>query len=135
METLQFSKIEGFDIKGTIHLTVNNQLGFTAPAQAGRTSHYSTDIAKTISAPIFHVNADYPEEVVRVMVIAEKYRQKFEKDVFVDLVGYRRHGHNELDEPSFTQPVMYQAIRDTKTVASKYADALIVLLTILGRVI
>ncbi|MBZ4296315.1 hypothetical protein LAM22_21690, partial [Mycobacterium tuberculosis] len=98
----------GYNVGGTIHVVVNNQVGFTTAPSAGRTSTYSTDVARTVHAPIFHVNADDPEAVVRVAQLAFEYRQRFHRDVVVDLVCYRRRGHNEADDPSMTQPRMYE---------------------------
>ncbi len=124
METLQMANLDGFSVGGTIHLTVNNQLGFTTPCYRGRSCSYSTDMAKLIKAPVFRVNANEPEDVARCAALAFNYRQRFEKDVFIDLIGYRRHGHNELDEPSFTQPTMYKTIKAMKGVASIYGEKL-----------
>lgn len=124
-ETLQMSQLEGFAVGGTIHLIVNNQLGYTATARMGRSSQYSSAPAKMIGAPIFHVNGDSPEDVVRATSIAMQYRQQFGKDIVLDLICYRRMGHNELDEPSFTQPLMYQNIHKRESLPEAYSKMLI----------
>ena len=124
-ETLNLSALRGYRIGGTIHVVVNNQLGFTtAPAEA-RSSVYATDIAKMVQAPIFHVNGDDPEAVVRVARLAFGFRQRFHKDVVIDMVCYRRHGHNEGDDPSFTQPLMYKAIMARRSVRKLYTETLV----------
>ena len=125
VEILQMSQLRGYRTGGTIHLVVNNQVGFTTPPGEGRTSIYSTDVAKTIQAPILHVNGDDPEAVVRVAELAFDYRQKFHRDVVIDLVCYRRRGHNEGDDPSMTQPLMYNLIEAKRSVRTLYADALV----------
>ncbi|HEY6332246.1 MAG TPA: multifunctional oxoglutarate decarboxylase/oxoglutarate dehydrogenase thiamine pyrophosphate-binding subunit/dihydrolipoyllysine-residue succinyltransferase subunit, partial [Blastocatellia bacterium] len=124
-ETLNLSGLEGYSTGGTIHIIVNNQLGFTTPPEAGRTSVYSTDVAKMIQIPIFHVNGDDPDTAYHVLEIALDYRQRFRKDVVIDVMGFRRHGHNEGDEPTYTQPVMYKRVRSHPGVRALYADALI----------
>jgi 2-oxoglutarate dehydrogenase E1 component len=126
METLQLSQARGFYTGGTIHIVVNNQVGFTmSEPRDARSTMYCSDIAKMLEAPIFHVNADDPEAVVFVARLALEYRMRFHKDVVVDLVCYRRHGHNEADEPAATQPVMYRTIRQHPTARKLYADKLI----------
>ena len=124
-ETLNLSQIRGYRVGGTIHLIINNQLGFTTAPHAARSSEYSTDVAKLVQAPIFHVNADDPEACVRVADLAFKYREKFNKDVVIDMIGYRRHGHNEGDDPSYTQPLMYRAIEQRRPVRMLYTEGLI----------
>ena len=125
VEILQMSQLRGYRTGGTIHIVVNNQVGFTTPPGEARTSIYSTDVAKTIQAPIFHVNGDDPEAVVRVAELAFAYRQEFHRDVVIDLVSYRRRGHNEGDDPSMTQPLMYNLIEAKRSVRSLYSDALV----------
>jgi 2-oxoglutarate dehydrogenase E1 component len=124
-ETLNLSKLKGYRTGGTIHVVVNNQVGFTTSPHAARSSTYSTDIAKMIQAPVFHVNGDDPESVVRVARLAFQYRQEFNKDVVIDMVCYRRRGHNEGDEPSFTQPMMYKLVEAKRSTRKLYTEALI----------
>jgi 2-oxoglutarate dehydrogenase E1 component len=124
-EVLQLSQLRGYRTGGTIHIVINNQVGFTTSPHASRTSRYSTDMAKIISAPVFHVNGDDPEACVRVARIAFEYRQAFHKDVVIDMVCYRRRGHNEGDEPSFTQPMMYKLIDAKRSTRTLYTEALV----------
>jgi 2-oxoglutarate dehydrogenase E1 component len=125
VEILQMSQLRAYRTGGTVHLVINNQVGFTTPPGEGRTSNYSTDVAKTIQAPVFHVNGDDPEAVVRVAELAFDYRQKFKRDVVIDLVCYRRRGHNEGDDPSMTQPLMYNLIEAKRSVRTLYTEALV----------
>lgn len=125
METFALSQTRGFKTGGSIRIAINNQVGFTMSCiEDARSSDYCTDAAKMIGAPIFHVQGDDPEAVCRVAELATRYRQKFQKDVVIDLVCYRRHGHNEADDPSMTQPRMYQVIKKLPTTRQKYAEQL-----------
>ncbi len=124
-ETLNLSQLEGYRTGGTIHLVINNQIGFTTPPEEARSSPYSTDVARTVQAPILHVNGDDPEAAVRAVEIAFDYRQRFNKDVVIDMFCYRRHGHNEADDPSYTQPILYRKIKDHPPVAALYAARLV----------
>ena len=124
-ETLNLSEVPGYEVGGTVHIVVNNQLGFTTAPELGRSSVYATDIAKMVQAPIFHVNGDDPEACVRVVELAFAFRQQFRKDVVVDMVCYRRFGHNEADEPAFTQPKMYELIRAHRSVRKLYTETLV----------
>ncbi|MFN0026719.1 MAG: multifunctional oxoglutarate decarboxylase/oxoglutarate dehydrogenase thiamine pyrophosphate-binding subunit/dihydrolipoyllysine-residue succinyltransferase subunit [Acidimicrobiales bacterium] len=124
-ETLNLSNIRGYRVGGTIHLVINNQVGFTTNPSAARSSYYSTDVAKMVQSPILHVNGDDPEACVRVAHLAFAYRQQFNKDVVIDMVCYRRHGHNEGDDPSYTQPAMYRRIAELRSVRKLYTEALV----------
>ncbi|WP_430646034.1 multifunctional oxoglutarate decarboxylase/oxoglutarate dehydrogenase thiamine pyrophosphate-binding subunit/dihydrolipoyllysine-residue succinyltransferase subunit [Agromyces sp. GXS1127] len=125
VETMQMSQLRAYRTGGTIHLVVNNQVGFTTVPGDARSSIYSTDVAKAVQAPVFHVNGDDPEAVVRVAELAFRYRQEFKRDVVIDLVCYRRRGHNEGDDPSMTQPLMYNLIEAKRSVRKLYTEALV----------
>ncbi|MFZ0749243.1 MAG: multifunctional oxoglutarate decarboxylase/oxoglutarate dehydrogenase thiamine pyrophosphate-binding subunit/dihydrolipoyllysine-residue succinyltransferase subunit, partial [Pyrinomonadaceae bacterium] len=125
METLQLAQLRGYRTGGTIHIIINNQIGFTTSPEAGRSSIYSTDVARMTQSPIFHINGDDPEAAYRTMRMALDYRQQFHKDVVLDVVGFRRLGHNEADEPSYTQPLMYQRVKEHPGVRTIYAKRLI----------
>ncbi len=124
-ETLELSQLTGYTTGGTVHLVINNQLGFTTAPQSARSSVYPTDVAKTVQAPILHVNGDDPEAAVRAARLAFGFRQAFHKDVVIDLVCYRRYGHNEGDDPSYTQPKMYAIIEKLRSVRKLYTEALV----------
>jgi 2-oxoglutarate dehydrogenase E1 component len=124
-ETLNLSGLSGYRTGGTVHVVINNQLGFTTAPTSARTSVYPTDVAKMVQAPIFHVNGDDPEAAVRAARLAFAFRQVFHKDVVIDLVCYRKHGHNEGDDPSYTQPLMYQRIEAKRSVRKLYTETLV----------
>ncbi len=124
-ETLNLSQLRGYSTGGTLHIVINNQIGFTTTALDARSSTYATDVARMIQAPIFHVNGDDPEECVRIARLAFKYRQVFNKDVVIDMLCYRVHGHNEGDEPTYTQPVLYKKIEAKRSVRLLYTEALL----------
>ena len=124
-ETLNLSQLDGYATGGTIHLIINNQIGFTTLPDEARSTPYSTDVARGVQAPIFHLNGDDPDAAVRVVELAFDYRQEFKKDVVIDMICYRRHGHNEGDDPSYTQPILYRKIKDHPLVAALYAERLV----------
>jgi 2-oxoglutarate dehydrogenase E1 component len=124
-ESFQLSELKGYRTGGTIHFIVNNQIGFTTTPSYARSGPYPSDVAKIVQAPIFHVNGDDPEAVVHISRIATEFRHRFKKDIVVDIVCYRRHGHNEADEPAFTQPIMYRTIADHPTTRQIYAQRLV----------
>ncbi len=123
-ETLAMSQLIGYRTGGTIHLMVNNQIGFTTVPAHAYSGLYCTDVAKSIQAPILHVNGDDPEAVMFCARLAAEFRDEFATDFVLDIVCYRRHGHNETDEPAFTQPLMYRAIKDMQTTRTLYAERL-----------
>lgn len=124
-ETINLAQLRGYTVGGTVHIVVNNQIGFTTTPDSGRSSHYATDLAKAFGCPVFHVNGDDPEAVVWVGKLATEYRRRFGKDVFIDMIAYRRRGHNEADDPSMTQPKMYELIDGRKTVREQYTEDLL----------
>jgi 2-oxoglutarate dehydrogenase E1 component len=124
-ETLNLSKLRGYTTGGTVHLVINNQIGFTTPPGDARSSTYATDLAQAIEAPIFHVNGDDPEACVRIARLAYEYRQRFNKDVVIDMLCYRVHGHNEGDEPTFTQPLLYEKIEEKRSPRKLYTEMLL----------
>jgi multifunctional 2-oxoglutarate metabolism enzyme len=124
-EVLNLSDLKGYRTGGTVHLIINNQLGFTTAPEYGRSTVYATDVAKAVQAPIFHVNGDDPEACVRIARLAFAFREAFHKDVVVDMWCYRRHGHNEGDDPSYTQPLMYRRIDEHPSVRNRYVDSLV----------
>ena len=125
-ETLELTQLEDYDVGGCIHLVVNNQIGFTTEARHGRSGHHCTDMAKSIQAPIFHVNGDDVEAVISVCQMAAEFRHKFKRDVVVDIVGYRRMGHSSLEDPTSTLPLLYQRIKEHPDLVSRYGNELIV---------
>ncbi|XP_047531885.1 probable 2-oxoglutarate dehydrogenase E1 component DHKTD1 homolog, mitochondrial [Vanessa atalanta] len=124
-ETLMLSQVPHFEVGGSLHVVVNNQVGFTLPANRGRSSRYVTDLAKSIAVPVIHVNGDHPELVAKATNIAFEYQRRFRKDVFIDYNCYRRWGHNELDEPTFTNPLLYKLIHNRKSIPDTYTEKLI----------
>merc|ERR1712212_113497 len=124
-ETMGMSELPDYSTKGTIHIVANNQIGFTTDPRHSRASPYCTDVGRVVNAPIFHVDADDPDAVVFVSKVASEFRQTFHTDVVIDLIGYRKHGHNEIDEPMFTQPLMYQVIKKHKNVFEMYSEKLV----------
>lgn len=124
-EVMQFSRLEGYSTGGTIHIVINNQIGFTTLPEEGRSTRYDTDLARGFGAPVFHVNAEDPDTCLYVTSLAVEIRQQFHCDVFIDLYCYRKYGHNETDEPAFTQPIDYQLIRNKKPIREIYRDLLI----------
>src|SRR5207237_2693430 len=125
METLNLADLKGYRTGGTIHIIINNQIGFTPSPDKGRSTIYSTDVARMTQLPIFHINGDDPEAAFRVLRIALDFRQEFNKDVVLDVVGFRRLGHNEGDEPSYTQPLMYARVKAHPGVRAKYSARLV----------
>ena len=124
-ETFNLSLLRGYRTGGTVHIVVNNQIGFTTAPQSGRSTTYATDVARMVQAPILHVNGDDPDACIRVIGLAYQYRKQFKRDVVIDLVCYRRHGHNEGDEPAFTQPLMYSKIQERRSVRKLYTEKLL----------
>jgi 2-oxoglutarate dehydrogenase E1 component len=124
-ETLNLSQLRGYRTGGSIHIIINNQIGFTTTPEEARSSPNATDVAKAVQAPIFHINGEDPDAAMQAAGIAYAYRQQFKKDVVLDVVCYRRHGHNEGDEPTYTQPLMYRKIKERPSVVSIYADRLV----------
>ncbi|HMA93215.1 MAG TPA: 2-oxoglutarate dehydrogenase E1 component, partial [Polyangiaceae bacterium] len=124
-ETLNLSGLGAYGTRGTIHVVINNQIGFTTPKEQARSSTYATDVARMLDIPVFHVNGEDPEAVAQVVELAVDFREKFSRDVFIDMYGYRRHGHNEGDEPSFTQPLLYATISRRKGVRDGYLEHLL----------
>ncbi|MEZ4893606.1 MAG: thiamine pyrophosphate-dependent enzyme [Saprospiraceae bacterium] len=124
-EVIQMMNLEGYNTGGTVHLVINNQIGFTTSWEDARSSTYSTSVAEVVGAPVFHVNGDDPEAVVFVSELAVEFRQAFNTDVFIDMVCYRRNGHNESDEPRFTQPRMWKIIEQHEDLRTVYNKKLI----------
>ncbi len=118
------ANLEGYTVGGSVHIVINNQVGFTTDCDDARSTMYCTDVAKMINAPVLHVNGDDPEACVRAVWMAAEYRQRFKRDVFVDLCCFRKHGHNEQDEPAYTQPELYALVRAHPGTRAKYADQL-----------
>ena len=125
METLNLSNLHGYRVGGTVHIVVNNQIGFTTSPEFGRSTVYSTDVARLTQSPIFHINGDDPDAAYRMLLLALEYRKTFHKDVVIDLIGFRRLGHNETDEPSYTQPLMYSRVKRHPGVRELYANQLV----------
>ena len=126
-ETLNLSQLPGYSVGGTVHVVINNQIGFTTPPEQSRSTTYATDIAKMLQIPIFHVNGEQPEAVAQVISLALDFRATFHRDVVIDMYCYRRWGHNEGDEPAFTQPLLYQWIENHKSVRDAYLEHLLAL--------
>ncbi|NIP81649.1 MAG: 2-oxoglutarate dehydrogenase E1 component, partial [Gemmatimonadetes bacterium] len=124
-ETLNLARLKGYETGGTLHIIVNNQIGFTTDPEEARSTDYASDLARGFDIPVFHVNADDPEACLAVVRLAMAYRTEFQADVLIDLVGYRRYGHNEGDEPAYTQPRMYERVQDHPTVLAQWADRLV----------
>ena len=124
-EVFNFSKLPRYRTGGTIHVVVNNQIGFTTDATEARSSLYCTDVAKVIEAPIFHVNGNDPLAVAMVAELALAYRQKFSEDVVIDINCYRKHGHNEADDPAFTQPLLYKKIKSMPCISDIFSEQLV----------
>lgn len=124
-EMLNLSELPGYEVGGTLHIVINNQLGFTTGPNQGRSTPYATDVAKMLQSPIFHVNGENPEAVAQVVELAMEFRKEFKRDVIIDMYCYRRRGHNETDEPMFTQPLMYQAIQERPSVREGYLEHLL----------
>ncbi len=126
-ETLNLSQLPGYAVGGTVHVVINNQIGFTTPPEQARSTTYATDIAKMLQIPIFHVNGEQPEAVAQVISLALDFRETFHRDVVIDMYCYRRWGHNEGDEPAFTQPLLYRWIENHKSVRDAYLEHLLAL--------
>lgn len=124
-ETLNMGRLRGYNTGGSIHIIANNMIGFTTESRDSRSTLYASDVAKGFEVPIVHVNADDPEAVLAAATLAHEYRQNFHKDFIIDLIGYRRFGHNEMDEPMVTNPIMYNMIKNHKTIKEQYAEQLL----------
>lgn len=124
-ESLEMQDLVDYTTGGIIHIVLNNQIGFTTNPKQSRSSYYCTEIAKVVDSPVLHVNGDEPDILDRCMKIAVAYRNKFKKDFFIDIIGYRRHGHNEQDQPTFTQPLMYEKIKHKHSVYETYSKKLL----------